>query len=121
MLEHAQGVPELEVCGLLGARRGQVTSVYPVPNTADDPTRYFLMEPRGQIDAMRTMRQAGETLFGIYHSHPSTPAQPSVHDVELAAYPGVVYLIISLAKSEAQIGAFYLDGASYKEVALIIY
>ena len=78
------------------------------------------MDAHEQIDAMRTMRHAGETLFGIYHSHPSTPPQPSVRDVELTAYPGMVYVIISLAKPEPQMAAFYLDGAAYKEIALII-
>ncbi len=42
------------------------------------------------------MRENGEALFAIYHSHPTSPAEPSAIDLELAAYPDALYLIISL-------------------------
>ncbi|MCI0401614.1 MAG: M67 family metallopeptidase [Gammaproteobacteria bacterium] len=119
MLDHAQGAAEVEVCGLLGGRGKQITSVYPVPNAADDPTRFFLMEPRAQIDAMRAMRNVGETLFGIYHSHPSAPAHPSRHDLEQTAYPGVLYVIISLANAKPTMEGYYLEGGTYKMVTII--
>jgi proteasome lid subunit RPN8/RPN11 len=45
---------------------------------------------------MRHMREAGEELFAIYHSHPHAPAEPSVRDIAEAAYPQAIYLIISL-------------------------
>ncbi len=96
LLADAQTHPEAEVCGLVGARGGQATSVYPVPNVSGDPTRLFDMDPKGLIDAMRTLRERGETLFAIYHSHPHAPAVPSAEDLRQLAYPEAVYLIISL-------------------------
>ena len=45
---------------------------------------------------MKTMRENGETLFAIYHSHPSAPPEPSIHDLEGLGYPDALYLIISL-------------------------
>ena len=42
------------------------------------------------------MRENGEELFAIYHSHPHAPATPSATDLQQAAYPTALYLIISL-------------------------
>ncbi|RMG28256.1 MAG: M67 family peptidase [Gammaproteobacteria bacterium] len=96
LLAEAQAHPETEVCGLIGARDGHAVSVYPVANVASDPGRLFDMDPRGLVDAMRTLRERGETLFAIYHSHPHAPAEPSATDLRELAYPEAVYLIISL-------------------------
>ena len=43
------------------------------------------------------MRDNGEELKAIYHSHPEAPAQPSLDDIRQHEYPDVLYLIVSLA------------------------
>jgi [CysO sulfur-carrier protein]-S-L-cysteine hydrolase len=96
MLHLAQLSPDSEICGLVGGKNGQPLSCYPVANHADEPARRFLLDSRGQLAAMRAMRDRGEELFAIYHSHPAAPAEPSVHDLQQAAYPDALYLIISL-------------------------
>ncbi len=96
ILTHAQHSPESEVCGLIAERDGQPGEVYPVANVAATPDTVFAMDPAAQIEAMRQMRDNGEELFAIYHSHPHAPAQPSARDLEEAAYPEALYLIVSL-------------------------
>ena len=96
ILTHAQGTPEQEVCGLIAARGDIPDRVYPVANAAGEPRSRFAMEPRAQIEAMRQMREAGEELFAIYHSHPHAAAEPSATDLAEAAYPEALYLVISL-------------------------
>jgi len=110
LLTHAQSSPEQEICGLIAARNGIAHKVYRITNTADQPQQLFAMEPEQQIDAMRSMREAGEELFAIYHSHPHSPAQPSQTDISQAAYPEALYLIISLdTEGVLQLKGFYLD------------
>jgi len=96
MLHHAQLSPASEVCGLIGARHGVPNRCYQVANVAGEPAHLFRMDPRGQIDAMRVMRERGENLFAIYHSHPDSPPVPSETDLKEAGYPDALYLIISL-------------------------
>lgn len=96
ILHHAQASPELEVCGLIGAKGGVPHSCHPVANAAADPARRFQLDPGGQVDAMRRIREAGEALFAIFHSHPSAPAEPSPADLAEAAYPEALYLVVSL-------------------------
>jgi len=96
LLHLAQISPDIEVCGLIGSKNGLPTHCYPIKNKAEQPQQRFLLDAGQQISAMTKMRERGEELFAIYHSHPTAPAQPSTHDLEQAAYPEALYLIISL-------------------------
>jgi len=107
ILADAQRSPEAEICGLLGGQDGVVKSGYPVGNEAGEPLRRFRMEPAEQVDAMRRMREAGEALVAIYHSHPCAPAEPSAIDIQEASYPEAAYLIVSLnTEGVLQLSAF---------------
>lgn len=118
MFEHALSRPSQEVCGLLGGRREQASSYYPVKNAAPEPARRYLMEPAEQIAAMKDMRDRGETLVGIFHSHTDTPARPSPTDLALAYYPDTVYLILSLQSAPPELNAFYFDGGQFRQVSI---
>lgn len=119
LLRHAQTASEDEVCGLIGIGAGGAVRVYPVANVASDTHRLFAMEPKGQIDAMRKMREAGESLFAIYHSHPHAPAAPSAIDLQQAAYPEALYLIISLdTKGVLELRGYRLRESAVESVEL---
>ena len=65
--------------------------------------------PEDLFAAQRMMRERGEELLAIYHSHPrSSDPQPSATDVRLAYYPSAVYLIVGLGDSDARVRAFRL-------------
>ncbi|MDX1497224.1 MAG: M67 family metallopeptidase [Salinisphaeraceae bacterium] len=96
LFHHAQSKPENEVCGLLSqGDNGQLRS-HRIANVAEDPQQAFLMEDAQLVKAMQAIREAGEKLFAIYHSHPSAPAVPSAKDLAEAGYPEAWHLIISL-------------------------
>lgn len=96
ILTQAQQSPDNEVCGLIGGRDHSAQHYYPIDNNATDKSRRFQMNPKEQINAMRQMREYGEELVAIYHSHPHAPALPSVTDLNEAEYPDAAYLIVSL-------------------------
>jgi len=112
IIEDARRTPDVEICGLLGGRGSVCSAAYPVMNVSPDPATAFYMDPQTQINAMNAMRGSGETMLGIYHSHPRTEAKPSPRDVAGAAYPGVAYVIISLMNPDsAAVAAFdFVDG-----------
>lgn len=119
LLQHAQQQPELEVCGLIGQDGGGNMRFYPVANVASAPERLFAMDPAAQIAALRRMRERGEQLFAIYHSHPHTPAAPSRIDIDNAAYPAALYIIASLqTRGVLELRAFRLRDGAVTEVAL---
>ena len=109
ILTHAQHSPSDEVCGLISMRDGQLAHSYPVKNIARQPDRLFFMDPKAQIETMRTIREQGESLFAIYHSHLNAPAMPSKRDLDEASYPDALYLIISLdTKGVLEMRGFHL-------------
>jgi len=119
ILHHAQSNPETEVCGLIASRQGRAERIYPIENVAELKGTLFQMDPEGQIDAMRTMRESGQTLFAIYHSHPHAPAVPSKIDLEQAAYPEALYLIISLnTKGVLEMRGYQLQDGAIEVVEL---
>lgn len=119
LLHLAQISPDLEVCGLIGSKNGRPSSCYPVKNTAEQPQQRFQLDAVQQISAMAKMRDLGEELFAIYHSHPTAPATPSITDLELATYPEALYLIISLnTKGILEMRAFKINHKSAEEITL---
>jgi [CysO sulfur-carrier protein]-S-L-cysteine hydrolase len=121
LLHLAQISPEFEICGLIGSKNGLPTHCYPIKNTAEVPRQRFLLDAGQQISAMAKMRELGEELFAIYHSHPTSPALPSSHDLELAAYPEALYLIISLnTKGILEMRGFKIYQKNATEIPLIM-
>lgn len=121
MLSHAQRSPEAEVCGLIARTTAGDFRVYPVANVATEADHLFRMDPAAQIEAMRLMRETGEELFAIYHSHPHAPAEPSRRDLDEAAYPEALYLIVSLnTKGVLELRGFRLQKGSVENVDLTV-
>ncbi len=111
LLSHAQQHQPHEVCGLISAVNGTPSRCYPVKNVARNDEYRFLMDSHEQIEAMRRMREHGETLYAIYHSHPHTDAQPSLHDIHESGYPQLPQIIISLnTQGVLQMAAFRFQG-----------
>jgi proteasome lid subunit RPN8/RPN11 len=94
------GVPN-EACGILAGDSaaidgGRALSFYPLTNAEASPFLYRI-DPTEQLRAMVAIDDADEVVWGIFHSHVASPAEPSVTDIGLAFYPEALYLICSLA------------------------
>lgn len=121
LLHLAQLSPEQEICGLIGGQHGLPTHCYPVGNVSGDPAQRFLLDASEQIAAMKAMREKDEELFAIYHSHPSAPAAPSAADLQQAAYPDALYLIISLnTKGLLEMRGFKIGPQGSEEFPLVL-
>ena len=121
ILHLAQLSPDHEICGLVSSKNGIASACYPVANVAPEPQRRFLLDAKQQIGAIAKMRDNGEELFAIYHSHPKAPAEPSAYDLEAAAYPDALYLIVSLnTKGVLEMRGFKICEHKAQEVVLML-
>jgi proteasome lid subunit RPN8/RPN11 len=111
LLNHAREVNPYECCGLIGGTEdGHSRSIYRLRNVATDPLNSYEAAPEELFTAQRKMRERGEQLLGIYHSHPrSADPAPSDTDVRLAYYPSAAYFIIGLAGPQPVIRAFRIS------------
>jgi proteasome lid subunit RPN8/RPN11 len=100
-----------ECCGLIGgANDGRARTIYRIRNIASDPLVSYEAAPEELFVAQRSMRERGEELLAIYHSHPrSQTPEPSPTDVRLAYYPSAVYFIVGLGGEQPELRAFRIS------------
>jgi proteasome lid subunit RPN8/RPN11 len=123
ILTHAKHSDPAECCGLIGGAASLVTSIYPLENVAADTNISYEAAPEDLFAAQRQMRERGEELLAIYHSHPrSAQPAPSETDVRLAYYPQAVYFIIGLAGPKPVARAFRISERDecWEEVEYVI-
>lgn len=124
-LEHCRCSLPNEACGMMGGIGGRVMSVFALTNSNPSPVSYAI-DPMQQLRVLRELEAAGQALVAIYHSHPDSPALPSLTDINRAFfpgtrelnYPGVAYLIIGLGGPAPQINAFEITREGIEKVEL---
>ena len=96
---------------MIGSVNGSKSnSIYQLRNVGPDPERAYEAAPEELFAAQRQMRERGEDLLAIYHSHPrSNNPTPSETDVKLAYYPAATYLIIGLGGEQPIVQAFLIS------------
>ena len=119
-----------EACGILAGAAAQglpaidqprtVVAMYPMRNVEDSPIGYS-MDPKEQLHVEKRMRQAGQRMIGIYHSHTATAAYPSSVDVGLALSPDISYVLVSLKDQQhPDFESYRIDGATIAPEAVEI-
>jgi proteasome lid subunit RPN8/RPN11 len=105
IVEHARAEYPNEACGLIigdrpAADGGVALRWEPTRNQAASPYRYEI-HPDDLLRLTIATDEADEAFWAIVHSHVGSPAVPSPTDVGLAFYPDALYVVVSLAPSEA--------------------
>ena len=119
----ARAESPLEACGLIAgsaqaADGGRALRYVPCRNASASPGRYTV-HPDDLLRVAIETDDADEAIWGIVHSHVTSPAVPSPTDVGLAQYPDALYLLVSLADEPALRAWRIVDGSTH-EVALEI-
>ena len=108
---HADEAAPSECCGLIGGVDAERAGcIYRLRNIAANRLSAYEAAPEDLFAAQREMRERGEQLLAIYHSHPrSTEPAPSDTDVRLAYYPAAVYFIVGLGGTQPILRAFRIS------------
>ena len=111
IVAHARKAAPSECCGLIGgAGDAPAKSIYQLSNVSADPLITYEAAPEDLFAAQRQMRERGEQLLAIYHSHPrAAEPSPAATDVRLAFYPSAIYLIVGLGGPEPVTRAFRIS------------
>ena len=126
---HAQECYPEEACGFItgnSGENGSFTTVHRMENIMNrlhkqDPDSYprnardgYMIDPYSQLKLERKLKQRGEAIHVIYHSHPDVGAYFSEKDEEDALwngrprYPGVRFLVCGISKGQPD-GAIFAD------------
>ena len=116
MIAHARETAPEECCGLIGGvSETRAVTLYRLRNVTPHPHSAYEAAPEDLFTAQRQMRDRGEDLLAIYHSHPrASDPSPSDTDVRLAYYPSAKYLIIGLGGPEAVVKAFSVSEREHR-------
>ncbi|MBA3778794.1 MAG: M67 family metallopeptidase [Chloroflexi bacterium] len=112
-----------EACGIIegdGFARdgGRALRFHGLTNKAASPLRY-LIDPDEQLRVLTAIDEADQQVWGIFHSHVRSAAEPSATDLGLAFYPGSLYLICSLAdEAHPVVHAWAIEDGRVDEVTL---
>lgn len=118
LVEHALKELPNECCGVLLGRNTKIERIVPMRSVPPAPDSYF-MDPEQQVELFAKMQKSGETLLGIYHSHPDGPSHPSDTDLQLAFHPEALYFIISLKnRDNPEVRAFVADAGKFNEATI---
>jgi proteasome lid subunit RPN8/RPN11 len=99
MIKNCKEEVPYESCGILAGNNRKVEKIYKMKNIEKSSTIY-LMDSKEQLYVMKDIRNSGLKIEGIYHSHVFSSAQPSKKDIEMAFYPDISYIIVSLEKEQ---------------------
>ncbi len=123
LLDHARTERPYECCGLLAGTVadgwGDVRTRYPLVNELRSRTE-FLSEPRSLFDAMKAMRQNGEEILAVYHSHPSSAPIPSLRDRERNYSEQVMTVIVGFEKDECSLRVWWLTAETASEAEWLV-
>ncbi len=117
IVAHARADAPNECCGMIATRDGEAVKIYPAANAAASPLRYEI-DGAEQYRIQMAIDDAGLDLGAIYHSHTRSDPYPSQTDINLAFYPDSVYLIVGVAKEQAEVRAFEIRDGQVSEVEL---
>jgi [CysO sulfur-carrier protein]-S-L-cysteine hydrolase len=102
---HARAEAPNEGCGIVVGDRaaadgGGAQRWVPLRNALASPVRYSI-DPGDLLRLTIETDNADEVFWAIVHSHVASPARPSPTDVRESHYPDSLYILVSLAASEA--------------------
>ena len=108
-----------ESCGLLiGKINGQevhITRHAPSANLAQDTHDAFEIDPALHLALQREVRAAGESIVGVYHSHPAGVAYPSATDIANVQDEKLLWFITKPEASACETKCFLIISAQPKE------
>lgn len=97
----------IEACGLLSGEKNTVQTCWAMVNILHSPNAFEIDTKEIQA-TLHKIKEIGEQLVGIYHSHPTAPPIPSTDDIIYANYPKEAYVIISLSKTIPEVRCFHI-------------
>jgi proteasome lid subunit RPN8/RPN11 len=124
LVDQARAEDPNEACGLIvgdrpAAAGGVALRFEQTRNRAASPYRYEI-HPDDLLRLTIATDDADEVFWAIVHSHVRSPAYPSPTDVGLAFYPDALYVLVSLAEDQPELGAFRIVDGEIHRVELIV-
>jgi proteasome lid subunit RPN8/RPN11 len=85
-----------------------------------NPDLGFVISAEEVKEVLDIMASRDESFIGVFHSHRSLPAEPSVVDLALNCDPNLLTYIVSVVDPSAPVvGVFHLDRDSFQNIPIL--
>jgi [CysO sulfur-carrier protein]-S-L-cysteine hydrolase len=111
LLAHAREESPNECCGYMSLRDGSVAEVVRGTSKRRSPYGYELDDE--SLRAVNFDLEDHGFDVAVYHSHPKSEAEPSQTDINLAYYPGWLYVIVAPTKDDVR--AWWIQDGKVRE------
>ena len=116
MLNHAIEELPNECCGVLGGRFesretekiGVVSTVYKLENSLKSEIE-FLSSAESMFKVVKEIRQKGEEMLVVYHSHPVSFPKMSKKDLDMIDGTNLLHLIVGNVKTIPEFGLWWVN------------
>ena len=116
MLNHAIEELPYECCGVLGGRFetrenekiGVVSTVYKLENLLKSEIE-FLSSAESMLKVVKELRQKGEEMLVVYHSHPVSFPKMSKKDLDMIDGTNLLHLIVGNVKTIPEFGLWWVN------------
>jgi proteasome lid subunit RPN8/RPN11 len=121
MIDHAEADYPRECCGLILGVGDRVEAIEPMVNVWTGEVGHsvrdrYAIDPAEMLRVMKSCRERGLEIIGIYHSHPDHPVEPSECD-RAQAWPQYRYVILSVALGKVvNMGVWVLENEVFVPV-----
>lgn len=119
MIAYCKQALPYEACGLLSGVKEEGNTLWKLNNESLNLNRFY-MSKEAIKHAVMKMNENGEKITGIFHSHPTSPAFPSSHDIKYNSYDHVAYFIVSFYKGKVEVGCFKMDNKKVIPLKIIV-
>ena len=89
--ELARLSPKYEICGIISSSN----SIYKISNVSKHPMNQFIFDKREYFTCLNNLKNTGETVSYIFHSHPAGDPTPSKADLQFCKTSGIPQIIVS--------------------------
>lgn len=124
LIQHVMEALPHEGCGLIAFDEDRPVKLFPGRNVLESASRYRMADIE-VLRAVDDMSRQGWWLGAIYHSHPNSPAKPSLTDLNEANWPDALMLIVSLMDDAPLLRAWRIlqtqAGRTFEEVEVEVF
>nr|WP_306074342.1 M67 family metallopeptidase [Neobacillus sp. 179.-C4.2 HS]MDP5194121.1 M67 family metallopeptidase [Neobacillus sp. 179.-C4.2 HS] len=119
MIAYCKQALPYEACGLLSGMNGTGNTLWKIKNESLSLNRFYMSKEAIKHAGMG-MHEKHEKFTGIFHSHPTSLAIPSSHDIENNPYDDIAYLIVSFYKGKVDVRCYKMNNKKVVPFNLLI-
>lgn len=108
-----------EACGIIAGEGSTIKKIYEISNSLQSPVEY-LMDAAEMVEVFWEIEKKSWDTVAFFHSHPTSPAIPSLTDLQNNYYPDTPYLIVGCEEKIWTVRVFYLNRIDFQEIPLVI-